>query len=227
MAHPDAMLGCPGQIDIGDRTIPNYDKFDLGVVPMAKAFADSCNTTFAELASRMSPTALAVAASQYGIGPDYTIAGLTTVTGMVPHSADLAERTEDGFGQGRVLVTPFGMALVAATVAAGQTPTPRLIAGSETTETGDHPRADPVTLDGLRTMMRQVVTNGTAKEIDGLGEVYGKTGEAEFPGGSHAWFTGYRGDLAFTGLIVGGGSSTYAVRMVRRMLEALPPDFLA
>jgi cell division protein FtsI/penicillin-binding protein 2 len=194
---------------------------------MAKAFANSCNTTFAELASRMSPTALTVSASQFGIGPDYTVEGLTTVTGMVPPTEDLAERTEDGFGQGKVLVTPFGMALAAATVAAGRTPTPRLIAGTETSETGEHPLADPVTVDGLRTMMRQVVTNGTAKDIDGQGQVYGKTGEAEFPGGSHAWFTGYRGDLAFAGLIVGGGSSTSAVRMIRHMLEALPPDFLA
>ena len=37
------------------RTIPNYNKFDLGTVPMARAFANSCNTTFAELASRMKP----------------------------------------------------------------------------------------------------------------------------------------------------------------------------
>ncbi len=227
MAGPDTMVGCPGQIDIGDRTIPNYDKFDLGVVPLAKAFANSCNTTFAELASRMSPTALTVAASQFGIGADYTVPGLTTVTGMVPSTVDLAERTEDGFGQGKVLVTPFGMALAAATVAAGKTPVPRLIAGTETSQTGENPPIDPVVLDGLRSMMRQVVTSGTAKEVDGLGQVYGKTGEAEFQGGSHAWFTGYRGDLAFAGLIVGGGSSTYAVRMVRQMLEQLPPDFLA
>lgn len=227
MATPDTPLGCPGEAEIGHRIVPNYNKFDLGTVPMAKAFANSCNTTFAELASRMSPTALTVAASEFGIGPDYTIPGLTTVTGMVPSTVDLAERTEDGFGQGKVLVTPFGMALAAATVAAGKTPVPRLIAGTETSQTGENPPVDPVVLDGLRSMMRQVVTSGTAKEIDGLGQVYGKTGEAEFQGGSHAWFTGYRGDLAFAGLIVGGGSSTYAVRMVRQMLEQLPPDFLA
>ncbi|MCW1957924.1 MAG: penicillin-binding transpeptidase domain-containing protein [Mycobacterium sp.] len=227
MATPDSMLGCPGEIEIGHRIIPNYDKFDLGVVPMAKAFANSCNTTFAELASRMSPTALTVAASQFGIGPDYTMDGLTTVTGTVPPTVDLAERTEDGFGQGKILVTPFGMALAAATVAAGRTPTPFLIAGRQTTETGEHPPVDPSVLVGLRSMMRQVVTDGTAKAIDGMGEVYGKTGEAEYQGGSHAWFTGYRGDLAFAGLLVGGGSSTYAVRMVHQMLEELPPDFLA
>ncbi|MGI9123289.1 MAG: penicillin-binding transpeptidase domain-containing protein, partial [Mycobacterium sp.] len=227
MATPNTLLSCPGEMEIGDRVVPNYNKFDLGVVPMAKAFANSCNTTFAELASRMPPTALTVAASQYGIGADYTIEGLTTVTGTVPPTVDMAERTEDGFGQGKVLVTPFGMALAAATVAAGKTPTPHLIAGRQTIETGEHPPANPVTLEGLRSMMRLVVTNGTGKEIDGLGEVYGKTGEAEFSGGSHAWFTGYRGDLAFSALIVGGGSSTYAVRMVRQMLEELPPAFLA
>ena len=227
MATPDSMVGCPGEIEIGHRVIPNYDKFDLGVVPMANAFAKSCNTTFAELASRMNPTALTVAASQFGIGPDYTIEGLTTVTGTVPPTVDLAERTEDGFGQGKVLVTPFGMALAAATVASGRTPTPVLIAGRQTAQSGENPPVDPAVLDGLRTMMRQVVTNGTAQAIDGVGQVYGKTGEAEFQGGSHAWFTGYRGDLAFAGLIVGGGNSTYAVRMVRQMLEELPPDFLA
>lgn len=227
MADPDSMVPCPGQIDIGHRTIPNYDKFDLGTVPMARAFADSCNTTFAELASRMPPTALNVAAAQFGIGEDYAIDGLTTVTGTVPATVDLTERTEDGFGQGKVLVTPFGMALAAATVAAGATPMPHLIAGRTTVETGDHPPADPGTLAGLRSMMRLVVEDGTAKDIRDSGEVFGKTGEAEFAGGSHAWFAGYRGDIAFAALIVGGGSSAYAVRMVRRMFTELPPDFLA
>jgi len=226
MATPNTLLGCPGEIDIGNRTIPNYDKFDLGTVPMAKAFANSCNTTFAELASRMPPTALTVAASQYGIGPDYMVDGITTVTGSVPPTVNLAERTEDGFGQGKVLVSPFGMALAAATVAAGKTPTPRLIAGSQTTETGEHPPISSAMLDGLRSMMRLVVTNGTAKDIAGSGDVHGKTGEAEFVGGSHAWFAGYRGDLAFAALIVGGGSSEYAVRMVRMMLDELPAGYL-
>ena len=55
MATPDTLLGCPGTIDIGHRTVPNYGGFDLGTVPMSRAFASSCNTTFAELASRMPP----------------------------------------------------------------------------------------------------------------------------------------------------------------------------
>ncbi|BBX74316.1 penicillin-binding protein [Mycobacterium shinjukuense] len=227
MATPNTLLGCPGHIDIGHRTIPNYGGFDLGVVPLSRAFASSCNTTFAELSSRLPPRGLTQAATGYGIGLDYQVEGITTVTGSVPPTVDLAERTEDGFGQGKVLASPFGMALVAATVAAGKTPIPQLIAGRPATVAGDSTPISPKAIDALRPMMRLVVTNGTAKEIAGCGEVFGKTGEAEFPGGSHSWFAGYRGDLAFASLIVGGGSSEYAVRMTKVMLETLPPGYLA
>jgi cell division protein FtsI/penicillin-binding protein 2 len=227
MATPNTMLPCPGVMDIGHRTIPNYGGFDLGTVPMSRAFASSCNTTFAELASRMPPRGLTNAAAKYGIGADYQIEGLTTVTGSVPPTVDLAERTEDGFGQGKVVVSPFGMALAAATVAAGKTPVPQLIEGRQTTVDGDQAPISEKMLDGLRPMMRLVVTNGTAKDLQGAGEVLGKTGEAEFNGGSHSWFAGYRGDMAFAALIVGGGSSEYAVRMLKGMLDQLPPGYQA
>lgn len=226
MATPDTMLGCPGHIDIGHRTIPNYGGFDLGVVPLSRAFASSCNTTFAELSSKLPPRGLTQAATCYGMGLDYQVEGITTVTGSVPPTVDLAERTEDGFGQGRVLASPFGMALVAATVAAGRTPVPQLITGRPTKVEGDSTPISAKVLDALRPMMRLVVTNGTATDIAGSGEVFGKTGEAEFPGGSHSWFAGYRGNMAFASLIVGGGSSEFAVRMTKVMLDSLPPDYL-
>jgi cell division protein FtsI/penicillin-binding protein 2 len=227
MATPNTLLPCPGTMDIGHRTVPNYGGFDLGTVPMSRAFASSCNTTFAELASRMPPRGLTNAAAQYGIGPDYQIEGIATVSGSVPPTVNLAERTEDGFGQGKVVVSPFGMALAAATVAAGKTPVPQLIQGRQTIVTGDHTPITPKMLDGLRPMMRLVVTNGTAEDLQSVGDVRGKTGEAEFQGGSHSWFAGYRGDMAFAALIVGGGSSAYAVRMLKGMFDGLPPDYLA
>ncbi|WP_199253506.1 penicillin-binding transpeptidase domain-containing protein [Mycolicibacterium mengxianglii] len=227
MASPNTLLGCPGTAEIGHRIVPNYGGFDLGVVPMSRAFASSCNTTFAELASRMPRDGLTVAAAQYGLGQDYEVEGLTTFTGSVPPTVDLSERIEDGFGQGKVLASPFGMALVAATVASGKTPVPHLIVGHETKVNGDARPISPELLDGLRSMMRLVVTNGTAKDIADAGLIYGKTGEAEFAGGSHSWFAGYRGDMAFASLIVGGGSSEYAVRMTKQMLDSLPSDYLA
>jgi cell division protein FtsI/penicillin-binding protein 2 len=192
MANPDTLLGCPGKVDIGERTIPNYGGFDLGVVPMARAFAKSCNTTFAELASRMPPRALTQTAARYGIGVDYVVDGVATITGSAPPTVNLAERTEDGFGQGKVLASPFGMALVAATVAAGRTPVPRLIQGRPTAVNGANPTA-PITaqmLDGLRQMMRLVVTDGTARDIADCGALLGKNRDADLPSGSHNRFAG-------------------------------------
>jgi cell division protein FtsI/penicillin-binding protein 2 len=74
-------------------------------------------------------------------------------------------------------------------------------------------------------MMRQVVTEGTATGLRGSGEVYGKTGTAEYSQNgtnrAHGWFVGYRGDLAFAVLVVDGGSSGPAVGIAQRFLAGL------
>ncbi|MBY6434940.1 penicillin-binding transpeptidase domain-containing protein [Rhodococcoides kroppenstedtii] len=225
LATPGSTVPCPGRIVIGERSVPNYNEFSLGDVSMSTAFTRSCNTSFAKLASEMGPDDLTSAAAMFGIGPEYTVTGLPTESGSVPPAPDLVQRTEDGFGQGKVLVSTFGMALAAATVAHGSTPTPRLIQGEETAVEGDRPTVDPAVVDGLRGMMRSVVTSGTADRIADQGEVYGKTGEAEVDGGSHAWFVGYRGDLAFATLVVRGGSSDNAVAVTRDMFTALPEGY--
>ena len=226
LAQPDSLVPCPGEIEIGPRTIPNYDRFSLGTVTMLKAFAASCNTTFAHLASMMGPSDLANTAAAMGVGEQYKIAGLDAVSGSVPIANELVARSEDGFGQGKVLVSPLGLSLVAATVANdGKRPVPQLILGKPTTVTGPTPALEPGVVDKLRPMMRAVVTEGTGTTIAEQGEIYGKTGEAEFDGGSHAWFAGYRGDLAFATLVVRGADSNNAVAVTRDFFNFLPPGY--
>ncbi|MGH3812151.1 MAG: penicillin-binding transpeptidase domain-containing protein, partial [Pseudonocardiaceae bacterium] len=184
----------------------------------------SCNTTFAQLAAGLGTSALTEAAHQMGIGIDYYVPGVTTVTGQVPPSESTVRRAENGFGQGRVLTSPFGMALVASTVAAGgQLPTPVLIRGMPA-QTVIEP-AGPVpreVADALRVMMREAVTRGTAKTLTGQGQLYGKTGTAEYSAtGAHGWFVGFRGDLAFATLVVDGGSSAPALEVSERFLSTL------
>ncbi|MBF6215466.1 penicillin-binding transpeptidase domain-containing protein [Nocardia puris] len=224
-ATPDTVLPCPSSIVIGERTIPNYNMFSVGSVPMATAYERSCNTSFAKLASELPADALHVAAARFGVGQDYSVVGLPTTSGSVPPAEDMVQRTEDGIGQGKVVVSPFGMALMAAAIANGSAPTPYLIAGRETTVEGERPALAPEVVEGLRMMMRKVVTGGTAERIRDQGEVYGKTGEAEVDGGSHSWFVGYRGDMAFATLLVKGGSSDNAVAVTRDMFAALPPGY--
>ncbi|GAB89338.1 penicillin-binding transpeptidase domain-containing protein [Gordonia rhizosphera] len=226
LAHPGSIVPCPGEIEIGPRRIPNYDRFSLGPVPMLQAFASSCNTTFAHLASKMGPSDLAHTAAAMGIGQQYEIAGLDAVSGSVPIEPALVARSEDGFGQGKVLVSPLGLALVAATVAHnGKAPVPQLILGRPTKVEGPRPTLAPGVAAELRPMMRAVVTQGTGTVIASMGDVLGKTGEAEFDGGSHAWFAGYRGDLAFATLVVRGGDSNNAVGVTRDFFSFLPPGY--
>ncbi len=218
----DSPVACPGTTVIGGRSVPNAGAFDLGTVPLRTAFARSCNTTFAQLGSRFGPDALPAAALRLGLGADYDVAGLTTVTGSVPASPDLVQRAENGFGQGQVLASPLGMALMAATVAHGATVVPQLVRDRPTRVNVAATAPDTAALDQLRPMMRAVVTEGTATRLAGLGEVFGKTGTAEYTddGRAHGWFVGYRGDVAFAVLVVDGGTSAPAVEIAQRFLAA-------
>ncbi len=224
VADSGTELPCPGTWTIQGRKIPNDNEFELGTVPLHRAFARSCNTTFAELATKLPADALTKSAKQFGLGSDFVIPGITTVTGSVPPAAGIVERAEDGFGQGKVLASPFGMAMVAATAAKGSMPLPNLIRGAAktTVDAEQQPVAQPV-LDSVRTMMREVVTEGTATKLQRNGEVHGKTGTAQFGDGtrSHGWFVGYRGDLAFAVLIVDAGSSAPAVDIASKFLAAV------
>lgn len=222
----DSPVACPSTTIVGERVVPNDHLFDLGTVPLHTAFARSCNTTFAQLSARLGAGALTDAAHQVGIGMDYDIAGIATVTGQVLPSESMVRRAENGFGQGSVLASPFGMALVASTVAAGgRLPTPVLIRGIETRMVlGPVAPMPREVADAVRLMMREVVTQGTATALSGQGEVFGKTGTAEdTAAGAHGWFVGFRGDLAFATLVVGAESSGPAVDVSRSFLSALTP----
>ena len=132
------------------------------------------------------------------------------MTSRVPAPSDRADLAAEAFGQGRVTASPLQMALVAATVAEGRWRQPRLVSEGD----GGSPAEAPEPLDAkvagtLRTLMRQVVTEGTAAPAGLPGKVSGKTGTAEFGTGdplpTHAWFIGFRGDLAFAVVVEDGG----------------------
>lgn len=219
---PDSTVACPGTMNLYGRVVTNYNSFSLGNVPLETAFARSCNTTFASIATDLQPGELQEEAKSFGIGVDYEIPGLDTLTGSVPVGDEALDRTEAGYGQGADLVSPFGMALVAATAASGRTPTPTLISGHETTvsETPAAPTEEAIA--GLQRMMRAVVTSGTATGMSASGDIRGKTGEAEINDGSHAWFAGYRDDdIAFATLVVLGGGSEVSVAITDHFFQRL------
>lgn len=220
VATPDTVLPCPGTENIEGRQIPNDDEFDLGSVPLHTAFAKSCNTTMARMAVGLPADALHKAALQFGLGVDYVTPGLTTVTGNVPDANTPAERVESAIGQGTVTATPFGMALVAASIANGTTPAPMLVKGQPGVADQTVAPAPAEVTEQLRVMMRETVTGGTATSLQDIPGLLGKTGTAETEGGpAHGWFVGIKGDLAFAVFIAGADSSSPAVQVAGTFLR--------
>ncbi|HJP75309.1 MAG TPA: penicillin-binding transpeptidase domain-containing protein [Pseudonocardiaceae bacterium] len=216
---PQSSVACPGTTSIEGRTIQNETQFNLGTTSVTTAFARSCNTTFSQVAAGLGPDDLPTTAKLFGIGVDYNVPNITTNTGKVASDSDTLARAEDGFGQGTDLVSVFGMALVAATAAHGSTPVPSLIAGQTTTSDTAPKQLSGSTVSSLKTLMRAVVTSGTASDLAGISPpVYGKTGTAQFGDGSHShgWFVGYQGDVAFAFLVVDAGSSSVAVSVAHQ-----------
>ncbi|WP_235003074.1 penicillin-binding transpeptidase domain-containing protein [Blastococcus haudaquaticus] len=225
---PGTAVPCPGTTTVEGREFENQDQFDLGTVPFTEAFAQSCNTTFIQQALQLPDPALAEAATSYGVGTDWQLP-VGVFGGSVPADSTGTTKAANAIGQGEVLASPAQMALVAAAIASGTPAAPVEVVGGE--PAGPAP-AGPgqAVLDALRPMMRQVVLSGTATALADRGEVYGKTGTAEYgsntPPDSHGWFVGYQvagpqGDIAFAVLVEAGQSSSAAVGVTDAFLGNL------
>jgi len=206
---PSSQVSCPSHVTIGGYTIHNDKNEQLGTTTLLKAFAISCNTTFAELAKdRLSGSSLAAMARLYGFNTKPAL-GIPAQLGsfQVPHTpVDLAA---DAFGQGKDLVSPLSQAAEVAAVESGTWRPPLLVLSPRPKQIARPHPISPAILNVLRPMMHAVVTIGTAAGVGFPPGVDGKTGTAEYGTGAHpkahGWFIGYRGDLAFAVLVEGGG----------------------
>ena len=207
--RPSSTVQCPPTAVIDGRTFHNFDNEQLGTTDLLHAFAISCNTTFALLATqRLTGPALASMARTFGFNATPSL-GIPATLGRftTPHqSVDMAA---DAFGQGTDLVNPLSQASVVAAIDDGTWRPPQLVISPAPPQTAQPRKLSPALLATMRPMMRAVVTIGTAAGVGFPPGVYGKTGTAEYGSGSnpptHAWFIGYRGDLAFAVIVEGGG----------------------
>lgn len=202
----DDVLNCPESVTVDGYTFHNHDDYPaeaVGDIPFRAAIATSCNTALIGARDRIDAADLASAAESLGMGFEIGL-GYPAFLGQVPEPEGETEWAADLIGQGRVLASPLAMATVAASIQAGQTVMPHLIAD----QTGEATPSQPLTADeaaALRTLMRAVVTEGSAPFLGAVpGEPVGaKTGTAEYGGPdaegaypTHAWMIGIHGDLA-------------------------------
>jgi cell division protein FtsI/penicillin-binding protein 2 len=224
----DTPVGCPATTVVEGRPFKNSDGLgDLGTVPMRTAFAKSCNTAFVTFAPKLGDNGLATAGTALGLGTPWDL-GTDAYPGKVSTGGSAAERAAAAFGQGTTQVSPIAMAAAAAAVARGRWKQPVLISDpAPANPAPDGPELKAQALDPLRTMMREVVTSGSAVALKGFGgaPLHGKTGTAEFdsadPTKTHAWFIGFKGDIAFAVFVEnGGGGAATAVPLAGKFLLA-------
>jgi cell division protein FtsI/penicillin-binding protein 2 len=222
---PSAKVDCPKTANVGGQTIHNSEGEELGSITFQDALAQSCNTAFAlQTQKLLDPAKLASAASTFGFNQKID-PGVRVRAGSFPAPTSDAELAVAGFGQGRDLANALSMAGVAAGVAGGTYRPPSLVTEPKVAKvkTG---RLDPRIASQLTDMMRAVVTTGTAKPAGLPAGTAGKTGTAEYGSGkkppTHAWFMGFRNDVAFAVVVEGGGfGAKAAAPIAARFLKAL------
>ena len=209
---PASAASCPPQLTVDGEVFQNAE----GTAPVSDllhAFAESCNTAFIGLATRhLTAADFTRTAALYRIGTTPQL-GLPAFGGSVPAPADEADLAATTIGQGRVLVSPLDMAMVAAAVDTGQVHAARLVAGAA--DDSIRPTALPAgVVTSLHTMMAQVVASGTAANKGLPAGTYAKTGTAQYGHGNplptDAWLIGfnndvYASDVAFAMVTVDGG----------------------
>jgi len=218
---------CPPTMTVDGRSFQNFEGEASGTLDLAGAFAISCNNAFIGLATKLPTGALDKAAASFGFNAKWSL-GVDTAGGSYPPPTDQVELAASAIGQGRVLASPVQMASVAATVAAGRWHPPTLITQPAQKAGPTVAPLSPVVASTLQSFMASVVrTGGTAAGAGLPAGTFGKTGTAEFGNGNppptHAWFIGYRGNLAFAVIVENGGvGGRVAAPLAAKFLNALP-----
>lgn len=217
---------CTGALQVVNSIVTDAGLAQHGEQTMERAFANSCNNTFAALTLELGYDSMGKTAAAFGFNDNPLFQDLVVYNPSYPTDNkgddDLAW---SGVGQGRVLTTPLHMAMIAGSVANGGTMMePRLlrqVTGSKgQVRSLSGPKVYRTALDEytayrLKEDMVTVVTSGTGTRarISGL-RVGGKTGSAEASDDktldTHAWHVGFIDDdrypLAIAVLVEYGGS---------------------
>jgi len=222
---PQSAASCPLTATVDGEVFHNAEG-EAPVSTVLQAFTESCNTAFIELATKnLTVPDLPAAAAMYGLTKAPKL-GLQAFAASVPQPADEADLAATSIGQGRVLVSPLGLAMVAAAVDTGTVRAPRLVVGApdDSAATSQLPQA---LVSALHEMMASVVASGTAAGQGLPAGTYAKTGTAQYgtttPLKTDAWLMGFNGKIAFAALVVdsdGNGGPTCGP-IVAKFLDAL------
>jgi cell division protein FtsI/penicillin-binding protein 2 len=214
----DKPLPCRDVATVGGQTF-TYQPGHPTATTFASDFATGCATAFATTAPDLTASQLSEVEKAFGVGADWNLRpqGFSGAAVAASGAGDLAAQVTGSSG---VLMSPLGMALVAAEVDAGTGHAPVLIA-SDPAAVWQAPLS-AAKLGELRELMRQAVRSGSARAANVSGPpVYGQAGVVQT--GAHAWlswFVGYRGSMAVAVLEAGTSPAQAATSLAGAFLSA-------
>jgi cell division protein FtsI/penicillin-binding protein 2 len=210
---PQSRASCPGTATVDGEVFHNAEG-EAPVSNLLQAFTESCNTAFIRLATgHLTAPDFPATATMFGLGRSLNL-GLVSFDGSVPRPSDEADLAATSIGQGRVLMSPLSMAMVAVAADTGTVRSPELVGGTSAAASATSTLPSNVVSD-LHEMMASVVASGTAAGQGLPAGTYAKTGTAEYGTSSplkiDAWLMGFKGNTAFACLVVnsnGNGGPT-------------------
>ncbi|MDT3440366.1 MULTISPECIES: penicillin-binding transpeptidase domain-containing protein [unclassified Pseudofrankia] len=218
-------VACPAVYTVQGISYHNdKDESEPASTPFSYDFAQSCNNAFSQWWQQESNGRLASVAKEYfGLNQPWDIGlGKPATYYNQPASASGSELAQNMFGQGHITASPLAMASVAATVADGTFKQPILLPGAS--QIAATPL--PASVDSqLKTMMRDVVTEGTAAGLGFGPTVYAKTGTADVDnqGQPNSWFVAFdpAQDIAVACLVLNAGyGAQFAAPEVQHFLSS-------
>ena len=233
-------FSCNGRFSYEGESISCYHGENHGSVDFIKSFAESCNSSYANIGLSVSRKVFSDTLDQLLFGQDLPIDLLYSKSqAAIDDSTSVGDVMQLAIGQGATSVTPMHMNMITCAIAnEGVLMKPYLISAVKSEDGKNVKSYSPENYrrlmtayqsDVLKGMMKEVVQSGTASKLKGLSyTAAGKTGSAEFTNStsdSHAWFTGFAPaddpEVCVTIIVENAGSGgSFAVPIAKRIFDA-------
>lgn len=237
--YGDYRYKCSGKTQYDGMTIHCNNNKAHGNVDLKDAFAKSCNTAFSTIGQELSIDNFRSLSESFFFNQALPARITNNPSSFMLKTGEsgVKEAMQTAIGQGRTLISPLHNAMIAAAVANGgvmmkpyvidriESAGGRVIKGYVPEEAGEVMTSKEA--DYLKSLMRAVVTDGTASRLKNLSvKAAGKTGTAEQEGkDSHGWFIGFAPvndpKIVISVIVENKGSgSEYAVPIAEKVFDA-------
>ena len=227
-----------GSVVIDGKVFKNSHDKAYGEIDLSRALAVSSNVVFSQLSVRLGEDAVRDIVKRYGIGKEIGF-DLSLETSRFPYPSSMGETdlAAVGIGQGKLLITPMNMALIASALANDGVMMKPYLVDHITAANGIPLRSatpsvlstvcSPSVADAVTDMMEECVTSGTGTgaQVRGV-SVAGKTGTAQNETSKdHAWFISFapaENPVIAIAIVLeydGSGGGTSAAPVAKQMME--------